>query len=658
MVKQVKIRTKMMVSFMLLVLFSLAVGYMGIHSIKQINYQNKIFALANRCLVDAQDAQACFLRFVIYEDPIYIEELSAEVESSVRQAQQAEELILSEENKKKARNMVQAIQEYNSLSQDYLRTYQKSLEAGQKRSAAAAEVMDNVKYLINYTERALKENTVSGRVSVDSVERLIHLQEIRNTTNRFRINANKYLAAITDEDRAYYLRELESEVAAVRNLLESPKANSSDTEILPYFKKSLISVEEYLEYVRFFTSLTDEKSQVQARLKEESTVILSQARQIRDDVNAITLRVTSQNTALAVILLIVSALIGVFIAIILTRSITSQLGGEPYEIVDITSKISGGNLNIHFPDRKLTGVYSSMKDMTAKLTTIVTDIISAADQVTSGSEQITSSVQEISSGTSEQAANMEEVSASIEELNSNIQQNTDNSQQSNVMAKKVAEDSQEGRSAVADTVNAMKEIAEKISVIQDIARSTNMLALNAAIEAARAGEHGKGFAVVASEVRKLAENSGAAAKDITAIAQGSVYRAIAAQEQIEQIVPAMIKTADLVEEITMASQEQNKGANQINQAVIQLDTAIQQNASASEELASMSEELLSQATSMKETIGFFKLNGKEQSQVKYLPPQTKESSLEFNRLNAISELGAIEAESSIQNYDSESYEEF
>lgn len=315
--------------------------------------------------------------------------------------------------------------------------------------------------------------------------------------------------------------------------------------------------------------------------------------------------------------------VAVVISLFITRSITLQLGGEPEEIAEISSKVSSGDLKIDFPERKLTGVYSSMKEMTLNLQNIVREIISAAEQVAGGSEQISNSAQEISSGTSEQASNMEEVSASLEQLNSNIQQNSDNANQSNAMAKQVAGDSKEGSVAVAETVEAMKDIAEKISVIQEIARSTNMLALNAAIEAARAGDAGRGFAVVAAEVRKLAESSGQAAKEITEITQNSVHRAVTAQEKIEQVVPIMQKTAELVEEITMASQEQTKGADQINAAVVQLDSVIQQNASSSEELASMSEELRAQAVAMKNAIGFFSIKQAATGGMKYLENRNK-----------------------------------
>ena len=630
MVKQVKIRTKMLGSFSLLVICTIIVGFMGMRGIKQINYQNEINALVNRCLVDAQDAQAASLRYIIYKEDSYIDVASEEAENVITQAGAAEELMLSEENKQFTQALVAAMKKYHSHNLSYREIQQEIYTSSAERSAAAEDVLEDIKNLIAYVSSAMDNNSVNGQVSYRDVENLMHLQEIRNATNRFRISSQKFQLFKTADEKEFYGEAWNQGIDSVRNLLVEGKTLFTDATVQRSLDQSLRNIDIYKEHVEEFKNLENSQNELQDLQRDEAAQVMASARSVRDGVNRVIEQVTRTNTMIAVILAVLSAVIGLTVAIFLTKSITSQLGGEPYEIVGITSRISRGDLNIQFPDKKLTGVYSSMRDMTGQLKNIVNDIISAADQVRSGSEQISSSAQQISSGTSEQASNMEEVSASIEELNANIQQNTDNAQQSNVMAQKVTEDSQEGSIAVAETVSAMKEIAEKISVIQEIARSTNMLALNAAIEAARAGDAGKGFAVVASEVRKLAESSGSAAKDITEITQNSVHRAITAQEKIEQVVPSMKKTADLVEEITMASQEQNKGSEQINTAVVQLDTVIQQNASASEELASMSEELLSQATSMKETISFFKLSGRDiTEEVKPVSYETKEETPRF-----------------------------
>ena len=230
----------------------------------------------------------------------------------------------------------------------------------------------------------------------------------------------------------------------------------------------------------------------------------------------------------------------------------------------------------------------------------------AADNVASGSQQLSSTSEEMSQGATEQAAAAEEASSSMEQMAANIKQNADNATQTEKIALKSADQARTSGQAVNETVTAMKDIAEKITVIEEIASKTDLLALNAAIEAARAGEHGKGFAVVASEVRKLAENSRAAAAEISQLSKSSVDIAEDAGRMLTELVPDIQKTAELVQEISAASNEQNSGADQINQAIQQLDQVIQQNASASEEMSSTSEELASQADQLQETISFFR----------------------------------------------------
>jgi len=201
----------------------------------------------------------------------------------------------------------------------------------------------------------------------------------------------------------------------------------------------------------------------------------------------------------------------------------------------------------------------------------------------------------------------------MEQMASNIRQNADNAQQTEKIAMKSAQDAKEGGSAVLETVSAMKTIAEKIAIVEEIARQTDLLALNAAIEAARAGEHGKGFAVVASAVRRLAERSADAAGEISKLSSTSVEVAEKAGVLLNQIVPDIQKTSQLVQEITAASNEQNTGAEQINSAIQQLNQVVQQNASAAEEMSSTAEELSSQAVQLQESISFFKI-GNERTQ--------------------------------------------
>ncbi|OHD23407.1 MAG: hypothetical protein A2086_00400 [Spirochaetes bacterium GWD1_27_9] len=245
----------------------------------------------------------------------------------------------------------------------------------------------------------------------------------------------------------------------------------------------------------------------------------------------------------------------------------------------------------------------------------VEKIRDASDNVATGSEQLSSSSQQMSQGASEQAASVEEISSSIEEMTATIKQNADNASQTEKISRKSSDDAKKSGDAVLQTVKAMKDIAEKISIIQEIARQTNLLSLNASIEAARAGEHGKGFAVVASEVQKLAERSQNAATEISNISKTSVSIAELAGDMLSKLVPDIQKTAELVAEINAASTEQSKGIQQINGAILQLNSVVQENASSAEEVASTSEELSGQAMQLQDALTFFNFESKEEMEL-------------------------------------------
>ncbi|HEY5514358.1 MAG TPA: methyl-accepting chemotaxis protein [Geomonas sp.] len=279
-------------------------------------------------------------------------------------------------------------------------------------------------------------------------------------------------------------------------------------------------------------------------------------------------------------------------------------------ISEAAKLIANGDLTVVIKERSPEDeLMLALHAMVKKLGDVVTEVKTAADNVASGSQELSFSSEQMSQGASEQAAAAEEASSSMEQMSSNIKQNADNAIQTEKIAVKSATDAQEGEKAVVQTVAAMKEIAGKISIIEEIARQTNLLALNAAIEAARAGEHGKGFAVVASEVRKLAERSQKAAAEISKLSSSSVEVAEKAGAMLNKMVPDIRKTAELVQEISAACREQDTGAEQINKAIQQLDQVIQQNASASEEVSSTAEELSSQAEQLQSSIDFFKING-------------------------------------------------
>ena len=277
------------------------------------------------------------------------------------------------------------------------------------------------------------------------------------------------------------------------------------------------------------------------------------------------------------------------------------------EVTHAAEEIAQGNLTVSVRERSAQDkLMQALIAMVASLTRTVTDVRTIAGEVSSASQSISPASVEVSNGASAQAASAEEASSSMEEMVSNIKQNADNAQQTDKIATKSAKDAQESGKCVLEAVGAMKEIASKISIIEEIARQTNLLALNAAIEAARAGEHGKGFAVVAAEVRKLAERSQKAAGEINHLSGTTVKVSEKAGEMLDKLVPDIQKTAELVQEITAASKEQDTGSEQINKALQQLEKVIQQNASAAEEMASTTEELTGQSDQLLSALGFFR----------------------------------------------------
>ncbi|MBO9559371.1 MAG: methyl-accepting chemotaxis protein [Caulobacter sp.] len=275
----------------------------------------------------------------------------------------------------------------------------------------------------------------------------------------------------------------------------------------------------------------------------------------------------------------------------------------------VADKVADGDLTVEtkpLSDRDTLGI--ALERMVERLRGVVGDAISASENVSAGSQELSAASEQVSQGATEQASSAEEASASMEEMAANIKQNADNAAQTEKIARQSAKDAEVSGEAVNRAVEAMKTIAEKIAIVQEIARQTDLLALNAAVEAARAGEHGRGFAVVASEVRKLAERSQTAATEIGAVSSDTVKAAQSAGEMLTALVPNIRKTAELVSEISAACREQDIGSSQINEAIQQLDKVTQQNASASEQMSATSEELAAQAEELQTSIAYFRLS--------------------------------------------------
>jgi methyl-accepting chemotaxis protein len=518
---------------------------------------------------------------------------------------------------------------------------------------------------------------------------IIHIKNADLALSNYARSLANFLLASSTEDKNNFKQSMDqnasllvSEMAQAEKLLHTEEGKATLVELKEKWKQYSVIIEHVVE-LSYKEGLNDKKESVQIAqvdsraLSLEITGLLTKLSNSKAEIgknfylesDALANQAQTTMLVIAVIGIIFGITLGFFIARIISKPLIRSAEvakavaiGDLTQTLDIDQKdevgvlavainemvdgmntvadaaeeISKGNLTIEAEarsnkDRLMISISSMLKG----LRDIVANIRSASDNVASGSQQISGSAEQLSQGATEQASAAEEAGSSMEEMASSIKQNADNAMQTEKIAQKSAKDAKDGGKAVNDTVSAMKEIAGKITIIQDIAGQTNLLALNAAIEAARAGEHGKGFAVVAAEVRKLAERSSVAAGEISALSKTSVEIAERAGSMLDQIVPDIQKTAELVQEITASSAEQNSGAGQINNAIQQLNQIIQQNASASEELSSTSEELASQAEQLQQTIGFFRLdesmyggqlNKKEFAKTKLIGDKKKELS--------------------------------
>ena len=493
----------------------------------------------------------------------------------------------------------------------------KAIDAIVKKDIPVTEITTQV------TEHQLEQAIV--------LERMVRLGEVMSASEA---SSEQYFA--NKETFQALTLKIEEEVLKAEQLLEGIIANTTKeadvkefAQMLEMFKDVEKVHKKYHHEAELVTHALEEGKIAEAHhelelLEEDQKKLIHELKEILAAASKHTH--ASAETALAdekqalsmmIMFSVIGLIVGVIASVIAARSITKPLGEMLAAANDL--KDGEGDMTQRLPNfgkNELGDVARSFNGFIDKIQNVLIEVRSATDNIAAASSEVSAAAQTLSQGSSEQAASLEETSASLEEMSSSIKQNTENARMTDSMAAKSSTEAEDGGKAVDETVKAMRDIANKIGIIEDIAYKTNLLALNAAIEAARAGQHGKGFAVVAAEVRKLAERSQMAAQEIGDLASSSVSVSERAGELLNEIVPNIKKTADLVQEITMASEEQATGVNQVNTAMMQLDTVAQTNASASEELAATSEEMNSQTEALQNIIGFFKLDNNHQASVK------------------------------------------
>ena len=630
-----KIGAKLISGFVLVVLvFGAIAGY-------QIFNFNQLAALEDESADRASDSSA-LMDIVIRIEGVYpviadsiinmdLDETKKDwteiIEQSVLDITSVHELVDTDQERAWANEFETAYNNYLNTYENQLLTILEQRESMEKRAADSIAIMsvelrvDQVYAVIadavinrdfEVTQRDFSEIKEKEKEDIARVHELVDTDRERAWADDVEEYYNEYLSyfenkmfpAVKRGADMSTIRVMDGEIDKIRDLLLEDIHNIS----MSLAAEMLEAQEDEIkikELDGILDGIRDETLEPLGKISISLQGEMKEASEVFDNI-------IQQTILLAIIISIIGIAIALVLAILITRAIT-----EPLKIsVDVCNQLADGDLtvDIQVQGKDETGqMLSAMKNMVEKLNTIIRNVLAATGNVSSGSEQLSSTAQQMSQGSSEQAASTEEVSSSMEEMGSNIRQNADNAMQTEKISIKADQDAGESGSAVSNAVEAMKEIANKISIIEEIARQTNLLALNAAIEAARAGEHGKGFAVVASEVRKLAERSQTAAGEISELSATSVDVAEKAGGMLLKLVPDIKKTAELVQEISAASREQNSSVEQINRAILQLDQVVQQNASASEEMASTSEELAGQAEELQTTISFFKIGSIDQS---------------------------------------------
>mgnify|MGYP002619672379 CR=1 FL=1 len=509
--------------------------------------------------------------------------------------------------------ILRAIEEYDRLINETEQFTTAKLQTQSQLETTEKNFIENISAFITNMNREMSREIRTGAGQAALLERIWKIE----LSNRILDNGNDVIKALLIAEARNDISSLASVDQYFRNIagyLDELRPTIRQNHNIQQLQNIQIEADRFREIAQttqrnlirgneLWQQRIAAGNQAKTISTELATIQMSASNDIATAANASLIR----SSTIMVIGLLLAMSIGIFLAYIITRAITIPV----IKGVGFAKAVAEGNLNATVDvDQKdeIGELAMSLKMMVNKLRDVIGAVVNGSENIAAASQQMSSTAQQMSQGGTEQASSAEEVSSSMEEMAANIQQNTDNARQTEKIAQLAEEGILDSSKASEQAMVAMKDIADKISIIGEISRQTNILALNAAVEAARAGEHGKGFAVVAAEVRKLAERSQVAAAEIDKLSKFGVSISEQAGSKLAAIVPEIQKTSRLVQEIAAASIEQSSGADQVNSAIQQLNQITQQNAAASEEMATSSEELASQADQLLEMVAYFKLD--------------------------------------------------
>lgn len=617
MFKNLKLGWKIGGGFVIVLLLTAVVGVVGWYGLSKVAEEGKRTDVVSKAVTDMYNSRLMVLYYTLEGTTEFEDKFHSSI-NDIKKNITVNKKSFTGKGLESITGVGEKTVKYNEIFDRYVQYDHEKNEAITNCVAAVSRLKNAVLRIEERANRAMQEGLSGTTGDADTAIVFEAFSMINNLEKKFissRFSFSNYLSTGTDDS----VKETRSILNSVINLCDTFRSNGW---VASHNDLDVGGLENAArDYLDGFNSIVKKVDLQRTELKDMAVIgaeALTLSQDLMSDQHVFAQDVITSSFTMILGGLALALVLGAIISITVTRIITTPIR----EGVSFAEHMAQGDFTriLDIDQRDEIGTLAAaLNDMVVKLSAVVGEVGISSENVASGSEELSATAENLSQASTEQAASVEEVSASMEEMTANIRQNSENAHQTEQIALQSSQQAEQGGDAVIKAVDAMKNIAEKISIIEEIARQTNLLALNAAIEAARAGEHGKGFAVVAAEVRKLAERSGAAAGEIGELSTSTVSVAEKAGKMLNQLVPDIKKTAELVQEIAAGSSEQLSGAEQINKAVQQLDQVTQQNASASEEMASTSEELSSQAEQLQQVMSFFRVRNQTRSRVQALP---------------------------------------